>query len=473
MIAVVLLGRPIGATPRGCPEAVARVAASLAARRPSGADRLLARCPDVPEAALVAGAIAVVSARWDVAAPALERAEQDPALAAVANHLAGVWSIIAGDRVAARKNLRTALELDPRLSPARIGRLVVAARWGSTEEALREAIELARQPGSVRDLADLDLLALEVPVSQALRRVTERLDPTCALCWRVMADLEVLGAEKRAGSASNRRWLRAEAALRRALELAPEDRESRLALGHARTILGQYGAAARVYLEGLELEPSWARWSLLAAVALVRASRPAEALPLAERAAGAGERGAWSIVGRARQAVGRPDARDAFERALESPGDTPRSEDLLALGQELLAAGEVPAARARLEAAAALDPTRRATSYALSMVLRTLGDAQGADRVLDRYRKRLEADQAQIVAEERISNRGASVADALRLLADERVDEAQRRLARWGADPSAPLLQLARAGIALAAGRPPGDLLPMVDAARAANGWLK
>ena len=463
-----------GAGPaEGCVEALARVAGGLAAGETGGAVPLFARCPDLPEAALVAGALAIVVGRFDVAAPALRRAEQEPALAARANHLAGLWALAVKDPVAARKNLRVALEADPDLAAARVARIVVAARHGTPAEALHEARLLAERPGAVRCLPDLELLVLDGLVAEALDRATRRLAPRCAACWQTIADLVARQAGRRTGAAANALWERAAAALGRVLEITPGDHEARLALGRALSALRRPGQAAEVYREGIRHDPRRARWRLLAGRELLAAGQPAEALPLVERAAGEGEAGAWSLVGRARHGLGRTGARQALERALAVERGRARAEDLLALGQVLLAEGDARAARTRLEEAAALDPDRRATHYGLSSALRALGDRAGADRVLARYRVRLEADQGRIAAEERLGHRRAAVVEALRLLSEGRPDAARARLEPWQDAAPTPLLALARAGVIAAGGGDPAPLLPgLALAALRANPWV-
>jgi len=459
--------------PPTCPKHLAAAAERLMLGDPLGGTLALGACPDLPEAGLVAGVAAVAASRRRLASAALDRAETDPELTAASNHIAGVWALLVGDTTSARRSFGRALASDPAFAPSRVGRILLAARAGDQRQALAEARELAARPGGLRCPQDLDLRDQYGIVASALERATRRHAPDCVSCWRVIADLHGTRAATRRGKAAQTLWGRAEEALGRALRLAPGAWRARMALGRVLGAQGRHGAAAEVYRAGRRIEPDRREWGSLLGAALLQAHRPAEALPLLEEAARHDVPSVWYLVGRARHALGRPDAIEAFERAVAAAGDRATAADLTALGQEYLAAGDATRARALLERAVALDPQDRTSHYALASALRVLGDADRAAEVLARFESMLDAFQKRLAEDEEARHVEAATAEALRLLSEGDPAAARARLAPWKDAAGKPMLLLALAGVA--ASRKKGaapSLREVVAAVVAANEWV-
>ncbi len=427
-----------------------------------------AGCPDAPELVLVAAAAAVAGGRQDEARGLLARAEAThPGLAHL---LAGVLAARRGDTPGARRRFTRALAAEP--ARARAALVALEARAGRGRQARWEAAQLVRKLGPTQAVEDLDASEAADLLAPPVEQAVARLDAGCAPCWRPVADLYAQCAMRRQGIPSRRRLAGAERVLRRVVELAPDGEEARVALGRALFYQDRHAEAVEVYRAGLARRPGWDLGRLLLGASLLELARAADALEHLEAVApGGGSRVAWSKLGRARRALGRPDAGQAFARAAR--GEPPRPGDLAALGRELVAAGEWAEAARALEQALTLQPDDPATLYALSSAQRGLGDAPASETTLARYRRADAARQRGLEEGGRLISARAAAAEALAALAAGHEAEARARLPPWGEAARPPIQDLARAALAPPSGEPKATLHAVVDACRQANGWLE
>jgi len=209
---------------------------------------------------------------------------------------------------------------------------------------------------------------------------------------------------------------------------------------------------AELYRAGLERGDQ--RFVLLLGRALLDQERPAEALPLLQRATQLEpERAeAWSLLGTAQRILGLPEALDSLRRALSL--DPERLADRADLGQVLLARNYYPEAIDEFRRALERNPLLRKPRYGLGQALAALGRAEEARVEMERYREVLDTFQQQLERQEERSNLEASTVMGLEHLSGGRLDLARASFAApLQAKEPPPLAWLGQAALLLHAGK--------------------
>jgi tetratricopeptide (TPR) repeat protein len=310
--------------------------------------RALAADPGHADAAAATGEAERAAGRRAAAADLFARAlARDPRQPLALLGVARI-AFAAGDYAAAEKGFSAVIDAHPDISTAWFGRALARRRMGNDAGALADYDRgLQLDPESVWDLVDRGRLLLEMGRTAQGQADFERavaLDP-----GGFVAHVHLAGIHYKAA-----RWAESRREFETSVRLNPEYNAAYSTLGELCWRLADPAAAAKWYRQAYERRPQEPAYALLAAVALRRSGKAADAIELLRPVAAAIARESWYHV--AAEYLMRPDwDTPVMDHLRNERNETAKKRLLFYLGVEYLAIGRKQAALTYLLDAASLE----------------------------------------------------------------------------------------------------------------------